>query len=61
MAKDGKSDNIVIVSWSGMSDGVNKVNRYMFKGSFPAFVFFKVGATIAILSIVIIYWQSQYY
>jgi hypothetical protein len=33
----------------------------MFKGSFSAFLFFSIGAIFAILSLVIIYWQSQYY
>lgn len=33
----------------------------MFKGSFPAFRFFFIGATCAILSIAVIYYQSQYY
>ena len=33
----------------------------MFKGSFPAFTFYKVGAICAVLSLVIIYYQSQYY
>lgn len=33
----------------------------MLKGSFSAPLFFQLGASIAILSLVIIYWQSQYY
>lgn len=33
----------------------------MFKGSFPAFLFFKTGAGFAVLSLAIIYWQSQIY
>ena len=33
----------------------------MFKGSFSGFLFFQVGATIAIISLFLIYWQSQYY
>ena len=33
----------------------------MLKGSFSALLFFKVGATFAIASLIIIYWQSQIY
>jgi hypothetical protein len=33
----------------------------MFKGSFPASVFYFTGASLALASIFVIYWQSQYY
>jgi hypothetical protein len=33
----------------------------MFTGAFNATLFFNLGATGAILSLVVIYWQSQYY
>jgi hypothetical protein len=33
----------------------------MFKGAFPASIFYMIGGSCAILSIVVIYWQSQYY
>ena len=33
----------------------------MFKGSISAFLFYKVGAVCAIISLIMIYWESQYY
>lgn len=33
----------------------------MFKGAFSAFIFYLVGGVCAIASLLIIYYQSQYY
>lgn len=57
-----------ITSWYHSNDNLKHVvfiysykSIIMFKGSFPAFTFYKVGAICAVLSLVIIYNQSQYY
>lgn len=45
-----------------MYSNYKDINSYkMFKGSFPAFIFYGVGATCAILSLFGIYYLSQYY
>ena len=51
----------IVLRWGWLISFINWIIIYMFKGSFPASLFFKLCTYIIIPTLVIIYWISQAY